>query len=175
MTNMVIIGRSKFGNNNRISLVEGLPGLMNLEVGDYVEFHVEDGKLILRKETKKYSGFDFEGKEIEDRLKELESSKQEEVEGEDFDPDEIERKARENYERDKEIRRLKNQLKRRRATAVSTSVCLIKSTARRFAPGHWGAAARRPAAGAGRPRLPAGGASAPPGTRTGPPGPGAKG
>ena len=61
MVFMVLIGRSKFGQNNRISLVEGLPDVMNLDVGDYVEFHIIDGNLVLRKETKKYSGFDFEG------------------------------------------------------------------------------------------------------------------
>ena len=98
---MVLIGRSKFGQNNRISLVEGLPDVMNLEVGDYVEFHVENGDLIVRKETKKYSGFDFEGDEIREKLIELEQSKIEEMGDEELDPDLIEQKARERYLEDK--------------------------------------------------------------------------
>lgn len=94
---MVLIGRSKFGQNNRISLVEGLPDLMNLEVGDYVEFHIENGNLIIRKETKKYSGFDFEGDEITEKLIKLEKSKLEKFEGDGLNPDELKNKARAKY------------------------------------------------------------------------------
>lgn len=98
---MVLIGRSKFGQNNRISLVEGLPDLMNLEVGDYVEFHVIKGELIIRKETKKYSGFDFESEEIHKKLEELEKSKTDAVTDETLDPKIIEERARQAYLRDK--------------------------------------------------------------------------
>lgn len=98
---MVLIGRSKFGQNNRISLVEGLPDVMNLEVGDYVEFHIENGELIVRKETKKYSGFDFEGEEIHGKMLELEKSKVEELEDSNLNPEEIEERARQNYLKDK--------------------------------------------------------------------------
>ena len=98
---MVLIGRTKFGQNNRISLVEGLPDILDLELGDYLEFHVEDGKLILRKETKKYNGFDFESEEIEEKLRELEKSKIDEYEDETLDPELAEKRARENYLRDK--------------------------------------------------------------------------
>lgn len=98
---MVLIGRSKFGQNNRISLVEGLPDIMNLEVGDYVEFHVVNGELIIRKETKKYSGFDFEGEEIRENLLNLEKSKTDELEDADLDPEALEERARQNYLRDK--------------------------------------------------------------------------
>lgn len=101
MVSMVLIGRSKFGQNNRISLVEGLPDIMNLEVGDYVEFHVIDGDLILRKETKKYSGFDFETDEIKEKLRELELSKIEELSDENIDPELAEQRARERYLADK--------------------------------------------------------------------------
>ena len=101
MTFMVLVGRSKFGQNNRISLVEGLPDLMNLEIGNYVEFHVENGQLIIRKETKLYSGFDFEGEEIRDKLKKLEKSKLEEMDDESLDPEELEKKARARYLEDK--------------------------------------------------------------------------
>ena len=98
---MVLIGRSKFGQNNRISLVEGLPDVMNLEVGDYVEFHVVNGELIVRKETKKYSGFDFEGEEIRENLLNLEKSKTDELEDVDLDPETLEEKARQAYLKDK--------------------------------------------------------------------------
>ena len=101
MVSMVLIGRSKFGQNNRISLVEGLPDIMNLEVGDYVEFHVVNGELIIRKETKKYSGFDFEGEEIRENLLNLEKSKTDELEDADLDPEALEERARQNYLRDK--------------------------------------------------------------------------
>ena len=107
MVSMVLIGRSKFGQNNRISLVEGLPDVMNLEVGDYVEFHVVDGELIIRKETKKYSGFDFEGEEIHENLLNLEKTKVDELEDSELDPETLEERARENYLRDK-AKRIKN-------------------------------------------------------------------
>ena len=102
-----MIGRSKFGQNNRISLVEGLPDVMNLEVGDYVEFHVINGELIIRKETKKYSGFDFEGEEIHDSLLKLEKSKTDELEDENLDPEALEERARQNYLKDKAEREKK--------------------------------------------------------------------
>ena len=108
MVFMVLIGRSKFGQNNRISLVEGLPDVMNLEVGDYVEFHVINGELIIRKETKKYSGFDFEGEEIHDKMLELEKSKVEELEDSNLDPAEIEERVGQNYLTDKAARTKKN-------------------------------------------------------------------
>ena len=107
MVSMVLIGRSKFGQNNRISLVEGLPDVMNLEVGDYVEFHVVNGELIIRKETKKYSGFDFEGEEIHENLLNLEKTKVDELEDSELDPETLEERARENYLRDK-AKRTKN-------------------------------------------------------------------
>ena len=107
MVSMVLIGRSKFGQNNRISLVEGLPDVMNLEVGDYVEFHVVDGELIIRKETKKYSGFDFEGEEIHENLLNLEKTKVDELEDSELDPETLEERARENYLRDKAKRKKK--------------------------------------------------------------------
>ena len=107
MVSMVLIGHSKFGQNNRISLVEGLPDIMNLKVGDYVEFHVVDGELILRKETKKYSGFDFEGEEIHENLLNLEKSKADELEDTNLDPDTIEERARQSYLKDKAEREKK--------------------------------------------------------------------
>ena len=107
MVSMVLIGRSKFGQNNRVSLVEGLPDVMNLEVGDYVEFHVVDGELIIRKETKKYSGFDFEGEEIHENLLNLEKSKADELEDANLDPETLEEKARQAYYKDKAEREKK--------------------------------------------------------------------
>ncbi len=98
---MVLIGHTKFGQNNRISLVEGLPDILNLEIGDYVEFHIEGGELILRKETKKYNGFDFESEEIKEKLSEIEENKLLEL-GEEFDdPDLAREKARRRYLEDK--------------------------------------------------------------------------
>jgi antitoxin component of MazEF toxin-antitoxin module len=101
MVNMVEIGRSKFGQNNRISLVEGLPDLLNLEIGDYVEFFIENGELIIRKETKKYNGFDFESEEIHEKLLAKERSLFEQLEDENTDPETMEQRAREQYLKDK--------------------------------------------------------------------------
>jgi antitoxin component of MazEF toxin-antitoxin module len=101
---MVVIGRSKFGQNNRISLVEGLPELLNLEIGDYVLFEIEGGELIIRKDTRKYRGFDFEGEEIKKRLMKIEEDRAGEDYDSDMDPDEVERIAREEYERDMKLK-----------------------------------------------------------------------
>jgi len=104
MVNMVEIGRSKFGQNNRISLVEGLPELLNLEIGDYVVFHVSNGNLILEKDTKKYYGRDYEAEEIREKLIALEKTKISDHLTKDVDPEELDRLAREEYLRDKELR-----------------------------------------------------------------------
>lgn len=102
---MVYIGRSKFGSNNRISLVEGLPDVMNLEIGDYVEFHIENGQLILRKETKKYNGFDFESEEIHDNLVKMEKAHIPDPDEYDhMDPEAREQRAYNQYLKDKAAR-----------------------------------------------------------------------
>lgn len=101
---MVFIGRSKFGLNNRISLVEGLPDLLNLEMGDYVEFHIKDGELIVCKETKKYNGLDFESEEITEKLREREKLIDNSIEGLDGDPELLQQRARELYLKDKSER-----------------------------------------------------------------------
>lgn len=80
---------------------------MDLELGDYLEFHVEEGQLILRKETKKYNGFDFESEEIKEKLRELEKSKIDEFEDENLDPELAEQRAREKYMQDKAEREKK--------------------------------------------------------------------
>lgn len=104
---MVLIGRSKFGQNNRISLVMGLSDMMNLEIGDYVEFHIINGELVLRKETKKYGGFDFESEDIRENLLKLERSKTDEFENSELDFETLKERARENYLRDKAKRNKK--------------------------------------------------------------------
>jgi len=104
MIYMVEIGRSKFGHNNRISLVEGLPELLNLSLGDYVVFHVSNGTVTLEKDTKKYYGRDYESEEIREKLIALEKSKIADHLTKDIDPEELDRLAREEYLRDKELR-----------------------------------------------------------------------
>ncbi len=39
---MILVGKSKFSNNNRISLIKDIPDLLNLQQGDNIEFHIED-------------------------------------------------------------------------------------------------------------------------------------
>ncbi len=82
-------------------MVEGLPDVMNLAVGDFIEFHIEDGKLVIYKDTKKYSGIDFEGEEIRDNLRKIEDAKLDELEAEDEDPEIVWEKARQRYLQDK--------------------------------------------------------------------------
>ena len=106
---MVMIGRTKFGQNNRISLVEGLPDILNLELGDYVEFHAENGNIIIRKDTKKYNGYDFEGDEIREKVKQLEDERLDHIADE--DPEVALEKAKQEYLKDKaerEMRKGKN-------------------------------------------------------------------
>ncbi|MDO5862250.1 MAG: hypothetical protein Q4Q58_05615 [Thermoplasmata archaeon] len=69
---MVYLGRTKFGLNNRISLVGDLPDLLHLEVGDYVEFIVSDGKVYIQKATHLYRGLDIEKEDIEEGLRDYE-------------------------------------------------------------------------------------------------------
>ena len=100
-----MIGRTKFGQNNRISLVEGLPDILNLELGDYVEFHAENGNIIIRKDTKKYNGYDFEGDEIREKVKQLEDERLDHIADE--DPEVALEKARQEYLKDKAERESK--------------------------------------------------------------------
>ena len=109
---MVEIGRSKFGQNNKITLVEGLPEILNLSMGDYIIFSVVDGKIVLEKGTKKYHGLDFEGEEIRERLIKLEMSKTDDIIGKGLDPDQLERIAKEEYLRDRAERERKKQRKK---------------------------------------------------------------
>jgi len=105
MVSMVTVGRSKFGQNNRISLVEGLPELLNLSVGDYVLFEIQGGRLILEKDTRKYRGFDFEGDEIRETLLAYEDSKIGNDFDDNLDPDELEQIAKEEYLKDKALKK----------------------------------------------------------------------
>lgn len=57
-----------------------------------------------RKETRLYRGHDFEGEEIKNRLAKIEDDRLGEDYDSDMDPDELERIAREEYERDMELK-----------------------------------------------------------------------
>lgn len=59
----------------------------------------------MKKDTKKYGDFDFEGDEIAERLKDMEESIARYHPMVD-DPEEAERIAREQYEKDKKLREL---------------------------------------------------------------------
>ncbi|AGI47149.1 hypothetical protein TALC_00134 [Thermoplasmatales archaeon BRNA1] len=104
MVNMEYVGRSKYDNNGRITILREIAELMNLEKGeDYVSFFLHEGRLIVKKDTKKYGTFDFEGDEIADRLRDYEENLAVNFPVVD-DPEEAERIAREQYERDKKLR-----------------------------------------------------------------------
>ena len=75
--------------------------LMNLEKGDdYVEIHVVDGQVIVKKETKRYGNFDFESEEITDALLKYEKGRIDSL-SDIVEPEEMERIAREQYEKDR--------------------------------------------------------------------------
>lgn len=107
--NMVQIGKIvKYDDYGRITCPSALAELLDLQKGeDEVTWHVEDGKVILRKVTKTYAGgFDFESEEIEQRLREYEEQYCESFSDEDLDFEEIQARARVQYEKDKEARAL---------------------------------------------------------------------
>ncbi|MBE6521194.1 MAG: hypothetical protein E7Z68_08895 [Thermoplasmata archaeon] len=101
---MVQIGKNvKYDDYGRVTVPSQLAELLNLVKGhDEVWWNVEDGRVYLMKVTKSYSGFDFEGKEIKENLKEYERRYNDE-----YDPtselsvEELEERARQEYLRDK--------------------------------------------------------------------------
>lgn len=106
--NMVQIGKIvKYDDYGRITCPSALAELLDLQKGeDEVTWHVEDGKVILKKVTKTYAGgFDFESEEIEQRLREYEEQYCEANVDEEMDFEEAQARARAQYERDKEARR----------------------------------------------------------------------
>ena len=104
---MVRIGKAtKYDNYGRISCVEEVAQLLNLEKGmDSVEFLTYNGEIILRKVTKDYMGLDFEQKEISEKIRDYEKRCVENFDHVDVDPDELESKMYEQYLRDKETRK----------------------------------------------------------------------
>ena len=108
MDKMVQIGKIvKYDDYGRITCPSVLAELLDLQKGeDEVTWHVEDGKVILRKVTKTYAGgFDFESEEIEKRLRDYEEQYCESGAGEELDFEEAQARARAQYERDKEARK----------------------------------------------------------------------
>jgi len=104
---MVKIGNStKYDNYGRISCVEEVAQLLNLEKGmDSVEFSAEDGKIIIRKVTKDYMGLDFEQKEISEKIREYEKKYFDNFDPAEIDPNELENRMYEQYLQDQEARR----------------------------------------------------------------------
>ena len=105
---MVQIGKIvKYDDYGRVTCPSALAELLDLQKGeDEVTWHVEDGKVILRKVTKTYAGgFDFESEEIEQRLREYEEQYCGSSPDENLDFKEAQARARAQYERDKEARK----------------------------------------------------------------------
>ena len=113
MVTMVFVGKSKYDNNGRITLMKEVAELMNLEKGeDYVELHVIEGQLVIKKETKKYvGGFDFEEEEIKNNLSNYEHQKIDDY-PDTTDPEQLEKIAREQYEKDRAAREAKRKSKK---------------------------------------------------------------
>lgn len=107
----------KYDDYGRITCPSALAELLNLQKGeDEVTWHVEDGKVILKKVTKIYAGvFDFESEEIETRLREYEEQYYESG-AEELDFEEAQAKARAQYEMDKEVRKTLREQKRAKPT-----------------------------------------------------------
>lgn len=69
---MSYLGKSKIDKTKRISLIKEVADLFDVKDGDFIYFYANDGKIIINKATKKFNGFDFEGEEIEARIREKE-------------------------------------------------------------------------------------------------------
>jgi len=78
---MAYLGKSKIDRTKRISLIKEVADLFDIEEGDYIYFHAIEGRIVINKATKKFNGFDFEGEEIENRIKE----KEEEIRDAEYD------------------------------------------------------------------------------------------
>lgn len=116
MGTMVQIGRMvKYDDYGRITCPSALAEILDLQKGeDEVTWHIEGGKVVLRKVTKMYAGgFDFEAEEIEQRLKDYEDQYGDSNPDDDLDFEEAQARARAQYEKDKQARlALKNQRKK---------------------------------------------------------------
>ena len=104
---MVFVGKTKIDGTRRISFIKELADLLELEAGDELQYHVENGKIVVYKDTKiYYGGFEFESKEIEQRLKQYENERIDDfVDEATMDHDELERRAYEQYLKDKESKK----------------------------------------------------------------------
>ena len=79
---------------------------MDLMDGDYIEYYIENGEVIIRKLTKLYpGGLDLEGEDIKERLFEYELTHGKGLSDEDADPEKTLQMAREQYRKDLEARR----------------------------------------------------------------------
>lgn len=115
---MVQIGKAvKYDDYGRVTCPSALAEMLDLQKGmDEVTWHVEDGKVVLKKVTKIYSGgFDFETEEIEEKLRGYESHYCEVDGTEGLDFEEVQARARAQYERDKEARKAAKEQKKSRS------------------------------------------------------------
>ncbi len=104
---MVQIGRNvKYDDYGRVTIPAQLAEMMNLVKGlDEVSWNICDGSVYLVKVTKSYHGMDFEAEEIEAKLRDYEGRYIDDYRSdEELSPEELEAKAREEYERDKSAR-----------------------------------------------------------------------
>ena len=105
MVVMVKVGESKYDNYGRITCSIKIAELLELVKGeDVVEWHVQNGEVVLKKRTRQYYGLDLESKEIHDRLLQYEEDNLEEGMEKDLDPEERIRMAEEEYAKDKKAR-----------------------------------------------------------------------
>ena len=98
MVVMVKVGESKYDKYGRITCSIKIAELLELVKGeDVVEWHVENGDIVLRKRTKTYQGLDLEGVDIRERLLEYEKDNMDDASDKELDPEERLRIAEEEY------------------------------------------------------------------------------
>lgn len=103
---MVLVGKSKYDKNGRISMIKEIADLLDMMEGDYVNFCVENGKVVLRKVTKQYpGGFDIEEEKIQERLLDYEQQNSDNLPDEYTDPEVARQMAEEQYAKDQEARK----------------------------------------------------------------------
>ena len=102
---MVKVGESKYDNYGRITCSIKIAELLELVKGeDGVEWHIQNGKVVLKKRTRSYYGFDLESQDIHNRLLAYEEEHIDEAMDDELNPEERLRKAEEEYAKDKLLR-----------------------------------------------------------------------
>ena len=68
------LGKSKIDTTMRISIIKEVAELLEAQKGDFIEFHISGGKVIITRDTPLFDGHDFEGERLANKIMERERS-----------------------------------------------------------------------------------------------------